>query len=308
MNYAFFQGCNIPIRIRQYATSTTAVLHHFGVNLTVVPEFNCCGYPARNVDEKAYLLPSVRNLAIAEQKGLDILVICNCCFASLMKAKKVMAGNGSLLAEMNTILAKEGLSYAGRAEVKHYLTVLHEQVGTEAIREKLVKVFSDLKVSVIHGCHLLRPREVTRFDDSFIPRITEELLLPTGAKSLDWRGKLECCGAALAGINNELSRTLLQEKIDGALAAGADFILPICSYCHLQFDTMQLNLRQNRPEVTLLPVLLFPQLLGLCLGLPEASLGIEQNSTIRPADSERLRSLLAPPREDKKKKRKPVSV
>lgn len=302
MKYAFFQGCNIPIRIQQYATSTTAVLQKFDIELEVIPEFNCCGYPARNVDEKAYILPSVRNLAIAEKKGLDILVICNCCFASLQKAKNVMSKDNTLLAELNGILAKEDLKYSGTAEVKHYLTVLHEQVGPETIKKQLVNMFTDLNISVIHGCHILRPREITKFDDSFIPRITEEILLTTGAKSLDWRGKLECCGAALAGINNDLSQKLLNEKISGAQDAGADFITPVCSYCYLQFDTTQVNMVNSKPESKLLPVLLIPQLLGLCLGIDGEALGIAQNKSVTQINIEYIKTLLGPPKEEKKKK------
>jgi heterodisulfide reductase subunit B len=303
MKYAFFQGCNIPIRIQQYATSTTAVFAKFGIELEVIPEFNCCGYPVRNVDEKAYILPSVRNLAIAEKRGLDILVICNCCFASLQKAKNVMGKNPQLMAEMNAILAKEDLHYSGTAEVKHYLTVLYEEVGPEKIKAQRVNAFTGLNIAVIQGCHILRPREITRFDDSFVPRITEELLQTTGVQSLEWRGKLECCGAALAGINNDLSHKLLKEKITGAQAAGADYITPICSYCHLQFDTTQQNILSVASGEKLLPVLLFPQLVGLCLGIDEQTLGITTNSTIAKEDIQRLKSLLGPPVEEKKKKK-----
>jgi heterodisulfide reductase subunit B len=308
MKYAFFQGCNIPIRIKQYATSTEAVLNKFGIELAVVPDFNCCGYPARNVDEKAYLLPSVRNLAIAEKLNLDILVICNCCFASLQKAKSVMAKDSRLKAELNGYLTKEGLQYSGNVQIKHYLTVLYEEVGTEKIKSRLVNRFKDLNISVIHGCHILRPREITTFDDSFVPRITEELLQVTGATSLDWRGKLECCGAALAGLNDELSRKLLKEKITGAQAAGADYITPVCSYCHMQFDTTQKNLSSENPSEKLLPVLLYPQLLGLCLGIDEKTLGIDQNSTINADDIQRIKSLLGPPVEEKKKKKAAVAA
>ncbi len=212
MKFAFFQGCNIPIRIQQYATSTEAVFKKFGIELLTVPEFNCCGYPARNVDEKAYLLPSVRNMAIAEKMGLDIIVICNCCFASLQKAKNVMTKDIQLKDELNGYLTKEGLQYQGNVRIKHFLTVLYEDVGTEKIKSQLVNKFKDLNISVIHGCHVLRPREITSFDNSFVPKITEELLQATGATSLDWRGKLECCGAALAGINDDLSKKLLQRK------------------------------------------------------------------------------------------------
>lgn len=308
MKYAFFQGCNIPIRIQQYAQSTEAVLNKFGIELEVVPDFNCCGYPARNVDEKAYLLPSLRNMALAEKMDLDILVICNCCFASLQKAKNVMAGNSPLQDELNGYLAKEGLEYRGTVQIKHFLTVLFEDVGTEKIKSQLAYQFNDLNISVIHGCHILRPREVTTFDESFVPKITDGLLQVTGANSLDWRGKLECCGAALAGINDELSQTLLKEKISGAQAAGADYITPVCAYCHLQFDTAQKNLPGNTAAQNLLPVLLYPQLLGLCLGIDEQTLGIEQNSTIESADVEHVKSLLGPPVEEKKKKRKKAAA
>jgi len=308
MKYAFFQGCNIPIRIQQYATSTEAVLNKFGIELEVVPDFNCCGYPARNVDEKAYLLPSVRNMAIAEKLNLDILVICNCCFASLQKAKSVMAKDSRLKDELNEILAKEGLQYREKVQIKHFLTVLYEDVGIETIKGRLVNRFAGLNISVIHGCHILRPREITTFDDSFVPRITEELMQTTGATSLDWRGKLECCGAALAGINNELSQKLLKEKITGAESAGAEFITPICAYCHLQFDTAQLNMHDENLPQKLLPVLLYPQLLGLCLGIDEHALGINQNRTIATVDIERITSLLGPPVEEKKKRKQKAEV
>ncbi len=306
MKYAFFQGCNIPIRIQQYATSTEAVLNKFGIELEVVPEFNCCGYPVRNVDEKAYILPSVRNMAIAEKKGLDILVICNCCFASLQKAKHVLEHNDGLKKEINDLLAQEDLKYQGTVQIQHYLTVFHEEIGTEKIQSLIVNTFKDLNIAVIHGCHILRPREITGFDDSFVPRITEDLMKATGANSLDWRGKMECCGAALAGINDDLSQNLLKEKIDGAKQAGAAFITPVCSYCHLQFDTMQKTINSGNSSEPLLPVVLYPQLLGLCLGIDEKLLGIEQNSTIDPVDIKRLKDVLSPP--VKKKKRKKAKI
>ena len=128
-----------------------------------------------------------------------------------------------------------------------------------------------------------------------------------GINSLDWQGKLECCGAALAGINNELSNKLLKEKINGALTAGANYIVPICSYCYLQFDTTQKNIAEENSQHRMLPVLLYPQLLGLCLGIPPEQLGIKANQTIASSHVEELVSLLGPP-VDKKKKRKKKTV
>lgn len=304
MKYAFFEGCNIPIRIQQYSQAMQAVVEQFGVTLEKIDDFNCCGYPVRNVDETAYILPSVRNMAIAESRGQDIFVICNCCFASLQKAQNVLAADSNLQAELNGILAKEGLKYSGTVKIKHFLTVLYEDIGLDAIKTKLTGKFTELNVSVIQGCHILRPREIVRFDDSFVPRITDELLGVAGVTSLQWPGKLECCGAALAGINSELSETLLREKIIGAQKAGASYIVPICSYCYLQFDTAQKDIPIKGENDQILPVLLYPQLLGLCLGLNPELLGIATNRTIATPHIEELVSLLGPPVEEKKKRRK----
>jgi heterodisulfide reductase subunit B len=76
----------------------------------------------------------------------------------------------------------------------------------------------------------------------------------------------------------------------------------------MQFDTTQKNMIAGNPSEKLLPVLLYPQLLGLCLGIDEQTLGIEQNSTIDADDVPRLKTLLGPPVEEKKRKRKTAAA
>ena len=56
MNYALFLGCAIPSRLPAYAASTRAVLQHLGVTLLDL-DFNCCGYPARDVSRDAFVRP-----------------------------------------------------------------------------------------------------------------------------------------------------------------------------------------------------------------------------------------------------------
>ena len=48
--------------------------------------------------------------------------------------------------------------------------------------------------------------------------------------------------------------------------------------------------------------------LGLCLGIDDQRLGISRNSTIEPANIDHIKSLLAPPAEEKKKKAKPQAA
>ena len=85
--YALFLGCNIPARVTQYEISSRAVLKMLDIELMDIRMFNCCGYPMRNFDQKAFLLSAVKNLALAENRSLDILVLCKCCFGSLKKAE-----------------------------------------------------------------------------------------------------------------------------------------------------------------------------------------------------------------------------
>ena len=81
--FALFLGCNIPVRVKSYETSSRAVFGKLGVELVDIPEFNCCGYPLRNIDRKAFVLSSARNLALAERQGLDMLALCQCGYGRL---------------------------------------------------------------------------------------------------------------------------------------------------------------------------------------------------------------------------------
>ncbi len=122
--YALFLGCNIPVRVKQYDVSARMVLKELGVSLVDIRQFNCCGYPMRNTDPKAFLLSAVRNLALAEKANLDMLVLCQCCYGSLKKAQAVMVEEGELQEEVRLLLAEEGLEYNGNVKIKHFLSVL----------------------------------------------------------------------------------------------------------------------------------------------------------------------------------------
>ena len=85
MRFAFFQGCQIPARVPQYAEATRAVCGKWDIELVELTAFNCCGYPARNIDQHAFLLSAAKNLAAAETEGLDMLVMCKCCYGALKR-------------------------------------------------------------------------------------------------------------------------------------------------------------------------------------------------------------------------------
>ena len=277
MEFALFLGCTIPARLNQYESSSKAVLGKLGVGLVDIREFNCCGYPLRNIDFKVFLLSSARNLALAEKKNLNVMTLCKCCYGSLKKADFLMKEDASLKKEVNTILEKEGLKYEGRSEVKHLLSVLHKDICIEAIRGKMATTFKGVKIATHYGCHALRPSQVVGFDNPVAPSLFDQLVEATGAESIEWQMKLECCGAPLWGINDRLSMDLTLKKLDDGKKSGADYVCAACPYCHIQFDKVQKMILSQRNVNHPLPSILYTQLLGLSMGIDRKAIGLEMN-------------------------------
>ncbi len=274
MKFAIFLGCNIPIRLKQYETASRAVLDALGVRLVDIREFNCCGYPLRNIDLKAFVLSSARNLALAEKENLNMLVLCKCGYGTFRMADHLMKENAKLREEVNAILGKEGLRYDGDTQIKHLLSVLFNDVGTEAIRERIARPYENLRIATHYGCHALRPSGVVEFDDPVAPTIFDQLVEATGAESVEWSMKLECCGAPLLGTNDELSWKFTEKKLADAKRAGAHYLATGCPFCQIQFDTMQQTTESERGTNHHVPAILYPQLLGLCMGIDKAILGL----------------------------------
>ena len=190
MALALFLGCNIPARVKQYEMSSRAVMAKLGVELVDIREFNCCGYPVRNLDFKTFILSSARNIALAERQGLDMITPCKCCYGSLKKADHSLKNDSLLREEINGFLSGEGLKYTGDIEIKHLLSVLYHDVGIDKIKEHIASPFKGLKIATHYGCHALRPSQIVQFDDSVSPTLFDELVEATGAESVDWSTRL----------------------------------------------------------------------------------------------------------------------
>jgi len=277
MEFALFLGCNIPARVQQYEISARAVLHRLNVTLVDIDGFKCCGYPIRNMDVNAFMLFSARNLALAERQNLPIMTLCKCCFGTLKKAAHDLKENTQLKDMMNSYLKKEGLSYTGDIDVTHFLSVLHKDIGLVTLKDNITRPLQTVKIAAHYGCHALRPSDIMQFDDPIAPVVFDDLVAITGAANVDWQMKLECCGAPLLGINDELSMDLTGKKISDGKQSGADYLCTACPWCQLQFDTLQTRIPSRNGNGSYLPSLVYPQLLGLVMGLDSDALGMNMN-------------------------------
>lgn len=271
--YALYLGCNIPARVQSYETASRAVLERLGVRLLDSREFACCGYPLRNVDRGAYLLSAARNLALAGRTGHDMLVLCSCCFGSLKAAQHHLRRDPEARRDADRRLRREGLRYDGDIEVKHLLSVLRHDVGLEALKTHITRPFEDLEIGAHYGCHALRPSRVTEFDDPVAPTLFEALVEVTGAKCVEWDPRMDCCGAPLLGVNDELSLDLTRGKLKKAAEAGVDYLCTACPYCQLQFETVQRKwIAGNGSGTPAVASLVYPELLARCMGMEDERL------------------------------------
>lgn len=277
MRYAIYLGCSVPVRGQNYELSVRAVAPKLGIELVDVDELGCCGYPVQSVSHMSALVMAARNLAIARREELDLCVLCSACGGSLMEAAAELEHDEALRAEVNRDLAREGLSYPGGTRVHHVAEVLANQVGEDAIRQAVTTPLSGWKLAVHYGCHYLKPHEVHAGEDPEDPRSLDMLVRALGAESVDYAGKLGCCGGAILGIHEQTALAISRRKLDAVKASGADAMVVVCPFCSVMFEGNQKRIEKVAQTEYKLPVIYYPQLLGLALGLGAKEVGFQLN-------------------------------
>jgi len=276
LKYMLFLGCAIPYRVSAYEISTRKVAEKLGIELVDMPEYNCCGLPMDPVSHDIMLALAARNLCVAEKQGLNIMTLCPGCAGTLRKVNKMLKEDKKLKELVNGYLKETGLEFKGTIEVKHLVQVLAEDVGFEKIRGAVQKPLNPLKVAEHNGCHVLRPVKYVGFDDPENPVMLKKLIEATGAKCLDYMDETECCGAPIIGVNEKIPLQLARDKLSHIKDAGAQAMVTVCPFCHMMFDTNQSRIERMFNETFGLPVLHYPQLLGLAMGFSPEELALRE--------------------------------
>ncbi len=273
-----FLGCTVPVRNLSYELSAKRVARELGIEFVDVPEFSCCGYPVKSVHHETALLLAARNLALAEEKGLDICTLCSACTSVLTEASRELAANEALLAKVNRSLGAIGRSYSGKVRVKHLARVFYEDVGLEAIKRVTRRPLDAFRIASHYGCHYLKPSEIyDHFDHPEVPQSLDRLVEATGAAPVDYATKKECCGGAILGVDENIALSMARAKLDDIKANEADAINLICPFCSIMYGANQRKIQAKFGTKYDLPVLYYPQILGLAMGIDAEELGLSQN-------------------------------
>lgn len=260
MNFSYYPGCTLHSTGVEFGASAHAIFDALGVGLKELDDWNCCGATSgHSMGHELAVLLAGRNLLIAQQTGMDLVVPCAACFSRLRHAQHDLSENVEWQKKIGSTV---GIAWKGGAVVESALSVITAKIPTEEITQRVKKRLQGLKVAPYYGCLLTRPRPVTSAPNPDYPMELDKLLKSLGSEVMEWSYKTDCCGASLALTRTDQVVRLVGKLVDKAVEAGADCIATACPMCQAN-----LEMRQGNRQI---PIFYFTELMGLAFGLPEA--------------------------------------
>ncbi len=276
--FAYFLGCIMNNRYPGIEKATRILFDALDVGLKDMEGASCCPAPGvfGSFDRTTWASIAARNLTIAEEQGNDIMTECNGCFGSLFETNHMLHEDPEMKEKINKVLSEVGREYKGEIEVRHFAEILYNDVGLEKLSEKMIKPLN-LNVAVHYGCHFLKPSSEIGIDDPIQPTILDELVEITGAKSVPYKDKMMCCGAGggLRSRDIDVTADFTKEKLTNMRDAGADAIVNVCPFCHLQFDVGQVETNEKFGTDFNIPVFHLAQLYGMAMGVSKDDLTVD---------------------------------
>jgi heterodisulfide reductase subunit B2 len=263
MDFSYYPGCSLHSTACEYNDSVLAVFRAMQVGLHELEDWNCCGASSAHIVSRSLSLAlPARNLALAQAAGRDIVMPCAACFNRHKASDHEMRSNPA----RRTMLEKSvGFSYSGQIHVRPLLDIVVGEVGLEKVTNFVKKPLEGLKVVGYYGCLLVRPPEVTGYENPDDPKDMNRLLNCLGAQARPWSYATECCGGGLSLTKSKVAGRLVSRLAERAREAGAEAIVTSCPLCQVN-----LEMRQNSTDPKM-PVFYFTELMGLAFGLEKAS-------------------------------------
>jgi heterodisulfide reductase subunit B len=254
--------------------SVDEVARALNIELSELKGWTCCGStPAHHTDKILSIALPVANLLIAKKTGLDMVVFCAACYNRMKVANHEIQTNPEI---RKKIAATLGEDYDGSVKVRHFVEVLVKDIGIKKLQDAFTHSLDGLKVASYYGCLLVRPHDVTQFDDPENPTLMDSLVSLMGGESIDWPNKVECCGGGFALSRTDIVVELSNSVLGMAKAFGSQCIAVACPMCQINLDLRQSDIYKTKGTNHNLPVVYITQLVGLCLGISPKKLGMDK--------------------------------
>jgi heterodisulfide reductase subunit B2 len=270
--YAYYPGCTLHSTAKEYDVSARAVCKQMGIELQELEGWTCCGASSAHTTNEmlATTLPA-RDLRSAEATGLPLAVACAMCFNRLKHTAHALADKEIMDRTAKVI----GGSMSNKTEVVHLLEIMYDRRKSMTVSRPL----KGLKVASYYGCLLVRPREITQFDDPENPQMMDKLMVTLGAQPLEWDFKTACCGASLPLSRQDIVVKLSSRILIQARRLGADCVAVACPMCQMNLDAYQNEMEKQSGQKINMPILYFTQIAGLAMGLSPRALDLDKHFT-----------------------------
>jgi len=275
MKYAFYPGCLAQTEQFGCLLSAKETLGRLGLELETMNGSSCCGYRSYRFSSPiTWHFLTARNMALAEGMGLDILSLCNECNLSFKHVKNALSKDPKLKRNVGEALRVEGLEYNARNETYHIVEVLHDKIGLKRVSDSVENPLEGLRLATHPGCHLFRPKELGMPDEAE-PHKLDALVEALGAETVDYPGKLDCCGSSMYIPDEGFTLKVARRKLRSVREGGLDGVVTVCPHCFRMLDTSQDE--SSGRERLRVPVIHYTQLLGLAMGVSTTRLGLQFN-------------------------------
>ena len=277
--FSFFLGCIMPNRYPAIEKATKFVMKKLGYEILEMERASCCPAPGvfRSFNKIDWMVAGARNLCIAEKMDADILTVCNGCFGTLQEINKHLKENEEHREIVNEKLKLIGdYEFKGTIDVRHVTEVLGYEVGPWGIEDMITRKIN-ARAAIHYGCHFLKPTRIREIESSEGPTIIEEFIEVLGVESVRFNEQLTCCGAGggVKAYDSKASDTIFEEKMKNINDVNPDFILDICPFCHLEYETAQDQLNKNKGCNYDYPVIHLSQLVAFCMGMDREFVGLQ---------------------------------
>jgi heterodisulfide reductase subunit B2 len=249
---SYFPGCSLATTAKENNASLQTFVDHFGITLTEVDDWNCCGSSStHSVNSELAFSLAARNLFQAPPDK-PMLIACPGCYLRLKHAQKELAGSKE---RQKTCEAQFNRPYNPDLKLIHFFELLAD-MSKEKIFKELSGRLKGLKIAPYYGCMLARPPHMNKEKNHH--GLIEKTMAALGAESVYWSFMSRCCGTFLSVSRPEIAEKQVNRIMKGAIATGAECIVTACAMCHLNLEIR--CLKENQ-----IPIFHFSELLSLAL-------------------------------------------
>lgn len=256
MKMTYYPGCSLTGTAKDYDESVRETAGLLDIDLVELQDWNCCGASSAHMTnhELAGGLAR-RNLELAEQSGIDLLVPCSACYSRLRMA------DWEIRQEPKRFDRED---YQPDFEIVHISSLLSKPEILEKLKQSCTRKLTGLRVACYYGCLSSRPPKISGQKQYENPMGMDLVVEALGGEAVKWSHKTECCSGSLTMARPDISQALIGDIVRSAQKAGAVALVTDCPMCQANLESRQLDLA-GESDFTTLPVFYPSELIAACL-------------------------------------------